>query len=77
MHVKDASVADRVVAGIVLIRGTQARALFDIDAFHYFVNPAFILLHKLEIEILPHVQEVISLIIYCMWESVVNCILYS
>lgn len=73
---KDALTADQVVAGIILIRGTQARALFDTDVSHYFVNPTIILLHRLEIEILPHIQEVISLIIYCMWESVVYCVLY-
>lgn len=50
----DASAADEVVAGIVLISSIRAQALFDIATSHSFVSRAFAPLYGLEVEPLPH-----------------------
>nr|CAD1839593.1 unnamed protein product [Ananas comosus var. bracteatus] len=44
------AVPDDIVAGIILINGVRARALFDTGASHSFIDASFAKMHGMDIE---------------------------
>ncbi len=55
---EDATAADHLVAGIILITAVLARALFDTGVSHSFISRAFASLHGLEVGSIPRALEV-------------------